>query len=96
MKAECLPTVFFSVVDLVWNRFHSPYPPQSRLVCEDPVDVNVSCLYFSAAQAAVLNYALFVNFPDYLRVSQKANSGVDGASLHHERDNDRPIWSWKI
>jgi hypothetical protein len=34
---------------------------QSCLVCEDPVDVDVACLNFSAAQATVLNYTLFVN-----------------------------------
>jgi hypothetical protein len=43
----------------------------SCVVCEDPVDVDIACLNFSAAQAAVLNYTLFVNLPEFLRVTEK-------------------------
>jgi hypothetical protein len=34
---------------------------QSCLVCEDPSNVDMACLNFSAAQTPVLNYTLFVN-----------------------------------
>jgi hypothetical protein len=44
---------------------------QSCLVCEDHADVDVVCLHFSGAHAAVLDYTLFVNLPDFLRVTVK-------------------------
>jgi hypothetical protein len=44
---------------------------QACLVCEDPIDGNIVCLNFSAAQMVVLNYTLFVNLPDFLKVKAK-------------------------
>jgi hypothetical protein len=44
---------------------------QSCLVCEDTSAIDVVCLNFSAAQAVVLNYTLFVNLPEFLRVKAK-------------------------
>jgi hypothetical protein len=44
---------------------------QSCLVCRDPADVGVACLKFSAAQTVVLNYTLFVNLTNFLRVAEK-------------------------
>jgi hypothetical protein len=44
---------------------------QACLVYEDPADVNVACLDFLEAQAAVLNFTLFVNVPDFLKVTAK-------------------------
>jgi hypothetical protein len=44
---------------------------QSCLVCEDTAEVNVACLSLLAAQATVLNFTLFVNVPDFLKVTAK-------------------------
>jgi hypothetical protein len=80
---------------------------QYCLVCEDMVDVNVMCLDFSAAQSVVLNYMLFVNVPEYLRVSTKrpreeSQAGPSGAIYapgnisRLDRDNGRENQGTKV
>jgi hypothetical protein len=38
----------------------------SCLVCEDPADIDVAFLIFSAVQVVVLNYTIFVNLLEFL------------------------------
>jgi hypothetical protein len=57
---------------------------QSCLVCKDMVDDNVMCLDFSASQATVLNYTVFINLLECLGVSTKrlreeSQAGPSGA-----------------
>jgi hypothetical protein len=64
-KKDILSMILFIIDLAVQTHLHS------GMVCEDAVDVNITCLDFSASHAAVLNYILFVNLPKYLRGSVK-------------------------